>query len=296
MNIGVIGFGEVGRIFSTAFTKHSGVHQVYVWDARWRDGAAHNAEDRAALDGSGANACVSMAQLCAQSELIFSAVTASNALAVAKEAAQSVRAKTIFIDLNSASPATKKSCATSLESARGEYYDAGVMTSVPPHGLRTPILLGGANAKTIAQTLCDLGMDVKPVSTEIGIASAIKMSRSIMIKGLEAFVIESYTTARAYGVEDFVLPTLAETFPSIDWEKQGDYFFQRVVQHGKRRAEEMTEAARTVSEGALTPTMTEAIAARHAWVAARRAKGVLSVETRAWRDHADALIAEKRGG
>lgn len=61
-------------------------------------------------------------------------------------------------------------------------------------------------------------------------------------------MIESYATARAYGVEDHVLPTLAETFPGIDWEKQGAYFFSRVVQHGQRGAEEMREAANTVRE------------------------------------------------
>jgi hypothetical protein len=62
------------------------------------------------------------------------------------------------------------------------------------------------------------------------------MCRSVMIKGLEALVIESYSTARAYGVEDLMIPTLYETFPSIDWTKQGAYFFSRVVQHGNWQA------------------------------------------------------------
>ena len=75
----------------------------------------------------------------------------------------------------------------------------------------------------------------------------------MMIKGLEALVIESYTTARKYGVEDHVLPTLAETFPSIDWQQTGAYFFSRVVQHGKRRAEEMRESANTVKEAGFEP-------------------------------------------
>ena len=81
-----------------------------------------------------------------------------------------------------------------------------------------------------------LGFDAKVASDQLGVASAIKMCRSVMIKGLEAMVIESFTTARAYGVEDAVLASLAETFPGIDWEKQGAYFFQRVIEHGRRRA------------------------------------------------------------
>ena len=88
-----------------------------------------------------------------------------------------------------------------------------------------------------------------------------------MIKGLEALVIESYSTARAYGVEDFVLPSLQETFPSIDWGSQGAYFFSRVAQRGKRRAEEMREAAKTVREAGFAPTMSSAIADKQQWVA-----------------------------
>ena len=65
------------------------------------------------------------------------------------------------------------------------------------------------------------------------------MCRSVMIKGLEAMVIESFTTARHYGVEDAVIASLQETFPGIDWEQQGAYFFQRVIEHGRRRSEDV---------------------------------------------------------
>ena len=66
-------------------------------------------------------------------------------------------------------------------------------------------------------------------------------------------MIESYSTARKYGVEDAMIPTLQETSPGIDWQKQGAYFFSRVVQHGKRSAEEMREAANTVNEAVFSP-------------------------------------------
>jgi 3-hydroxyisobutyrate dehydrogenase-like beta-hydroxyacid dehydrogenase len=171
--------------------------------------------------------------------------------------------------------------------------EAGVMTSVPPYGIRVPMLLGGAQAQALAQTLCGLGMDAKAVATEIGVASAIKMCRSVMIKGLEALVIESYTTARHYGVEGHMIPTLAETFPSIDWEQTGAYFFSRVALHGKRRAEEMREAANTVREAGFEPFMAAAIAAKHDWVAQQSGAGVFDGITKnaPWQDYADRLIA-----
>ena len=125
----------------------------------------------------------------------------------------------VFLDLNSASPGTKQQAAALVQATGAHYVEAGVMTSVPPYGIRVPMLLGGPQAASLAAALQALGLDAKAVSVDIGVASAIKMCRSVMIKGLEALVIESYTTARAYGVEAHVLPTLAETFPSIDWAR-----------------------------------------------------------------------------
>jgi hypothetical protein len=116
-----------------------------------------------------------------------------------------------------------------------------------------------------------------------------------MIKGLEALVIESYATARAYGVEDAVLPTLQETFPSIDWSAQGAYFFSRVVQHGQRRAEEMRESANTVAEAGFVPLMTAAIAGKQQWVADAARAGVFAgvAKDARWQDYADALLAAR---
>ena len=139
------------------------------------------------------------------------------------------------------------------------------MTSVPPYRIKVPLLLGGGDAAALAPQLVELGFAAKVASDKLGVASAVKMCRSVMIKGLEAMVIESFTTARAYGVEDAVLASLKETFPGIDWEKQGAYFFQRVIEHGRRRSEEVREVAETVREAGLTAV----VGARH-----RRAAGL----------------------
>jgi 3-hydroxyisobutyrate dehydrogenase-like beta-hydroxyacid dehydrogenase len=141
-------------------------------------------------------------------------------------------------------------------------------------------------------------MDAKAVSDQLGVASAIKMCRSIMIKGLEALVIESYTTARAYGVEDQLLPTLQETFPSIDWSEQGAYFFSRVVQHGQRRAEEMRESANTVREIGFSPFMAQAIADKQQWVADQARDGVFTGVTKdaPWQVYADRLLSKTDAG
>jgi hypothetical protein len=107
-------------------------------------------------------------------------------------------------------------------------------------------------------------------------------------------VIESFTTARAYGVEEQVLVSLKETFPGIDWETQGGYFFRRAIQHGRRRAEEMREAAETVREAGLEPWSASGTAERQAWVADLADEGVFGGKEAAgggWRRDADRVLA-----
>ncbi|MBI5275579.1 MAG: NAD(P)-dependent oxidoreductase [Burkholderiales bacterium] len=279
--IGLVGFGEVGRIFAAGLAPQ--VEQLRAWDLKFADAAAKCPE-----------AVSSMRELCEASELVISAVTASNTLVAAQEAALSIRPGTVFLDLNSASPGTKQQAGAAIEAAGGHYVEAGVMTSVPPYGIRVPMLLGGARAAELAQHLQAWGMDAKAVSEQLGVASAIKMCRSVMIKGLEALVIESYATARAYGVEGHVLPTLQETFPSIDWSRQGAYFFSRVVQHGQRRAEEMREAANTVREAGFEPLMAAAIADKQQWVADQARDGTFEglANDVPWQDYADRLLKQ----
>ncbi len=297
--VGVIGYGEVGKIFASGLKAKAGISSVAAWDTKL---AQENSRLALVEHAKAATISVatSMADLCAQAGFLVSAVTASNTLSVAQEAALHLRPGTLFLDLNSASPGTKLAAAAAIEAAGGHYVEAGVMTSIPPYGIKVPMLLGGAQAAALAARFTAWGMDAKAVSEKLGVASAIKMSRSVMIKGLEALVIESYATARHYGVEDYVLPTLVETFPSIDWSEQGAYFFSRVVQHGKRRAEEMREAALTVKEAGFEPLMTAGTAAKQQWVADQAAAGVFDAvkakgKGAVWQDYADALLAARPG-
>ncbi len=247
-HMGLVGYGEVGRILAEDL-RQQGV-KVSAYDVKLGTAAASALVDHAATIG--VKLAASHVELASLADFIVSAVTASQAVPVAKFCAPAVRQGTWFLDFNSASPGAKQRAAKLIDGAHGRYVEGAVMTSIPPYRIKVPLLLGGSGAAELAPLINALGFASKVASDKLGVASATKMCRSIMIKGLEAMVIESFTTARAYGVEDAVIASLQETFPSIDWERQGAYFFQRVIEHGRRRSEEVREVAETVARSGLS--------------------------------------------
>jgi 3-hydroxyisobutyrate dehydrogenase-like beta-hydroxyacid dehydrogenase len=292
-HIGLVGYGEVGRILAEDLRKQD--IEVSAYDTKLGGDQAGPLRDHAAAFGV---ALVSShADLAARADLIVSAVTASQAVPVARACAPALKTGAWFLDFNSASPGAKRRAADMIDGAGGRYVEGAVMTSVPPYRIRVPLLLGGRDARQLAPLLVECGFNAKVASEELGVASAVKMCRSIMIKGLEAMVIESFTTARAYGVEDAVLASLAETFPGINWEKQGAYFFQRVIEHGRRRSEEVREVAETVREIGLTPWSSQGTAERQGWVADLADAGVFGAKAAKefarspdWRTEADRIL------
>ena len=293
MRIALIGYGEVGQILAEDLC--AGGHEVAGFDVKpTRAMHLHAAH-------VGVRKATSFADAVADAELVISAVTASQAVPVAEAAAPGMAPRAYFLDFNSASPGAKQRAAALIDAAGGRYVEGAVMTSVPPYRIKVPLLLGGPHAAALEPVLTRMGFAPRVVSDQLGVASATKMCRSVMVKGLEAMIIESFTTARHYGVEDAVIASLQETFPGIDWEKQGAYFFQRVIEHGRRRSEEVREVAVTVREAGLVPHSAAGTAERQAGMADLADAGVFGTRgtpgfarSADWRIEADRLLAHSK--
>jgi 3-hydroxyisobutyrate dehydrogenase-like beta-hydroxyacid dehydrogenase len=293
-HVGLVGYGEVGRIVAEDLCER-GV-AVSAYDLKQGTDAEAPLREHAATQG--VDLMPSHAALAARADLVISAVTASQAVPVAQACVPGVRRDAWFLDFNSASPGAKQRAAALIDGAGARYVEGAVMTSVPPYRIKVPLLLGGPAAAALLPPLRVLGFDARVGSDKLGVASATKMCRSVMIKGLEAMVIESFTAARHYGVEDAVIASLRETFPGIDWERQASYFFQRVIEHGRRRAEELREVAETVREAGLTPWSADGTAERQAFIADLADEAVFGARGSPgfargadWRSEADRILA-----
>ena len=268
LRIAFIGFGEVGQTFGRDLVRKGA--SVFAYDVK-----AENPARRAPLAETaaedGVRLAASLAQAMENAEIAISAVTADQATAAARAAAPSLREGQTYVDLNSVSPATKREVAAALGPG-ARFVEFAVMSPVAGLGMTSPILAGGSGAEAIAGTLNALGMRITPVSDEIGVASATKLCRSIVIKGLEAIMVDLSLAAPKAGVMEGVLKSLTASYPGLDWAELARTMPGRVARHGVRRAAEMREAARMLEELGLAGAFLEAIADRHALYAGQTRK------------------------
>lgn len=245
-SVSLIGFGEAGSAFANA--------------GSWGDAArAYDVKDKQSeYLSAGVVGCPVLPDAIQNSPAIMSLVTAGQAESVAEAAAQCIKAGTLYFDMNSVAPNTKRAAAEYIQSAQGRYVDVAVMAPVHPAQLSVPLLLSGADATAGADVLFGLGFDnIRVVEGEIGKASSIKMIRSIMVKGIEALTAEMMLAAHEADVSEDVLQSLGS-----EWTKKSAYNLERMTTHGLRRAEEMEQVALTLDALGIEPLMTMGTIAR----------------------------------
>lgn len=260
--IGLLGFGEVGSILGADLPSNG--EQIAAFDLKFSDPSSAPCQAaKAAPNIAIAESAIALAE---SSHIVFSAVTAEETESAARSVSEHLPDGAWFIDLNSASPKSKQRAANCINAAGGRYVEVAVMSPVPPKRLGTPLLLGGPFAREFLSLAAELGWsNTRVYSDEYGQASAAKMCRSVMVKGVEALLVESLVTARSYGVEDTVLESLDDLFPGPDWPALARYMISRTLLHGGRRAQEMREVAKTVSDVGLSPNMSLATVAVQDW-------------------------------
>ena len=235
--ISLIGFGEAGSGFAAA--------------AGW--GSAARAFDIRPVDYGGVAGCGKLADAVGAAPLVLSLVTADAAVEVAIEAAQHLLPGAFFFDMNSVSPNSKRTAASAIEAAGGKYVDTAIMAPVQPQLMSVPLLLAGAQAADGSEALTRIGFqNVRIVGDDVGRASAIKMLRSVMYKGVEALTAECLIACERAGVTDEVLASFGK-----DWSENADYRLDRMLVHGLRRAAEMKESAATLESLGVPPKLTE---------------------------------------
>jgi 3-hydroxyisobutyrate dehydrogenase-like beta-hydroxyacid dehydrogenase len=253
-----IGFGEAGQAFASGL-RTAGVTTMAAWDILFPE--AGGARLRAAGDEIGVRLATSAADAIRGADIVIAAVTAASSLEAAQQAKPYLRAEQLYLDINSVSPGRKQATDKHLGGG-ARYVDVAVMAPVHPARHQTPVLLAGPHAEATLSIMQELGMKPSIAGPGIGQAAAIKMVRSVMIKGMEALTAECFLAATRAGVEPQILASLSKSFPALDWKAIVAYNLERMANHGTRRAAEMEEVADTLRELGIDPHMAGATVQR----------------------------------
>ncbi len=248
-----IGFGEAAMAFAGQGARG--------YDLKLEQPATRPAK-LADFARAGVVPCDSAAAALGDARIALSLVTADQALAAARTAAPALSAETLWLDMNSVAPDTKRAAAAAIGVA-ARYVDVAVMAPVKPAGLAVPLLVSGPHTADGVAALAAMGFaNVSVAGARVGDASAIKMIRSVMVKGLEALSAECVLAADAAGVRDAVIASLDASWPGADWAARFDYNLHRMLVHGLRRAAEMEEVVATLDALGTGSAMSRATAGR----------------------------------
>ena len=259
--VGLVGYGEAGSLIAGGLAGSNPQLAVWVVDPLL---AAEPADGprRTKAAAAGVKVARDVAEMAANTELILSTVTAAVAVKVAEAAAAHLGARHIYVDLNSVSPETKKNIGAIVSRSGARFVEGAIMTNVAKKRHQVPIFACGPGVEAFMPRAAAIGMAVEGLGPELGRASATKMFRSIMVKGMEALFLECLLASSEYGVGDKVLQMVQEGYPGMDWKALANNLVGRTAEHGARRADEMKEVAQTLRAMGIDPFMAAAAAQR----------------------------------
>jgi 3-hydroxyisobutyrate dehydrogenase-like beta-hydroxyacid dehydrogenase len=238
--VAVLGLGEAGsRLAADLAAAGAQVHGYDPFAATTPTGVVRSPDPTSTVSGS---------------DVVLGLTTAGAALEAAAAALPSLTPGVIYADLNTARPALKRELATLVAGAGARFADVALLGPIPARGLGTPALASGDGARAFADALGPLGMPVAVVSDHAGDAAALKLLRSVFMKGLAASAIESLRAAEATGHAEWLEQQLADVIgrPLLERLLEGS----RV--HAARRVDEMAAARDLVLELGVEPRIAAA--------------------------------------
>jgi 3-hydroxyisobutyrate dehydrogenase-like beta-hydroxyacid dehydrogenase len=247
--VALLGLGEAGSRLATDLAA-AGV-DVYGYDPAPVDvtGLTRTPDPESAVSGS---------------DVVLSVNSARAALDVAAAAFPVLRDTAIYADLNTAAPELKRELAALVAGVGARFVDVALLGPIPERGLRAPVLASGAGAQAFADVFRPLGMPVEVISGDAGAAAALKLVRSVFMKGLAAAVVESMQAAEAAGHADWLEHEIEAMI--------GRPFLQRALdgsrKHAARRVDEMEAARDLLLDLGVEPRIAAASAAQLAELAA----------------------------
>lgn len=246
LSVGIIGLGEVGRIYGTALAEAG--HEVRGYDP-YADGPVE-----------GVRVADSLAAAIGDVDVVLVLTAASASRKVAEDAVAHLRRNAAYIDCTSSAPADKKAL-LEVFADRPDVRLADVAILGPVIQLRTetPLMAAGPAAPLVADLMARIGTEVDVVEGALGDAMAHKLLRSVFMKSFAAATVEAVTAGKAVGFGDWIREQIAREL-SGDGQRTIDRWLTGSVIHAARRSDEMDAAGAYLDDLGVDSTMSKAAA------------------------------------
>lgn len=255
IKVGFIGFGEAAYNISCGL-KGEGITGILAFDAM-ADDPVMGKLIRSRAEEAQVSLAEKSQEIALKADLIISAVPASNALEIGKELQNYLRHGQLYVDVSSATPKVKQQIGEIVEKTGASFVDAAMLGSLPSEKHRVPIAASGSGARQFNEKMSPYGMKISVVGEKAGSAAAIKMVRSIFMKGIAALMLEMLQAAETYGVEEEVIASISKSMDNIPFNTHLDRLVTGTALHCKRRAEELTGSLSLLEEADLEGDMTK---------------------------------------
>lgn len=262
--LGFLGFGEAASNLAEGLAGE-GLQGMLAYDVAWQS-PEHGALVRERARRAGVALMPSSKSLIESAEVVISATSARLAVPVAEEAAPHIAGR-LYVDVNAASPVTKGKVAGIIAAAGGRFVDVAMMGRLPAFKHKVPMLASGPAAAEFQAAMAPYGMRITVVGDTPGSASAIKMFRSIIMKGLEALALEMMVAAHRFDAQETVLDSIVESTGLPGFKKWVQDLLVADAIHAERRMHEMEEVISTLEEMGLDPIMARATRDKLQWSA-----------------------------
>ncbi|MCI2256688.1 prephenate dehydrogenase/arogenate dehydrogenase family protein [Domibacillus sp. PGB-M46] len=237
MHLGFIGFGEAAFEMASGL-KQQGLKKMTAYDPLWNVSEySELISNRAAA--AGVTIVQTPEEVLQQVNAVIVAVPADKALGVSSQLKSCVQKGILYIDVSASNPDVKKNIAKNIQEKGGKFVDAAMMGPLPVYKHEVPILASGDGTDTFMEIMQPFGMNITKVSDVPGEATAVKLVRSIYMKGVVGLYIELLEAAHEFNVESLVVDSLSETINGRTFEETMNRLVTGTALHAVRRSVEL---------------------------------------------------------
>ena len=256
MNIGFIGYGEAAFNISLGL-KGEGVEGIRANDAMMNH-EVMGKQVHARAEQAGVTLVESAKEVAQWADVLFAAVPSSFTMDVCNEIKSCLRPGQLYVDVSASTPATKVAIWEAIKDTGVLFADAAMLGSLPKDKHKVPITASGNGAAKFQELMTPYGMKITLAGEKAGSASAIKLVRSIYMKGIAGLMIEMLQGADAYGVTEEVVASISKSMDNIPFTSHLDRLVTGSALHCTRRAAELKGSIAMLDEEGLSAEMTTA--------------------------------------